>query len=470
MPEERKKCRLTELTGMPVITRVTGKKIGNVKDVLFDPESGKLDAVTVESSGFFSRKRRFILMGDIRSLGEDAIMLEDTRALKKPDGAPKEQRIVDEGFPLMGKMVITEDGTNLGNVSDVIIDPDDGTARMYEVSGGTFHDVGTGRRVFPIPRALVVGRDALIVPNATKEEMEAQEPGGLEAAYKQTAAGTAGLWDDIKAWWSKTTGRAASATAEREVSFALGKVAGSTVTDDMGNVIVDEGETITNVEVVRARASGKLHQLALAAGWGATKRGYESARGRVTEAARGHEEQFVLGKEVDRTIRDDDGQVIIWKGDVVTQDIVDRALETGKLEALTGSVAAGAARGAAQQVGDKTKEYAERGREFASGTVEKAGEAREAAGERKLTAQQREMALGKVSATDIIDRESNEVIRAGEIFTPMILDHLEEEDLLDKIRLSPLMGPERISAGGEAPVPRIELVVCREEERHPPHR
>lgn len=426
---------------MPIMTLETGRKLGNVKDIIFDPVAGRLEALTIESNGFFGPKRWFLLTENIRSIGEDAIMVDTGRALRNSDNARREADIVDLNNTLAGKTVVTENGDILGSVSDVYIDADTGKALRYEVSGGAVSDVGSGRRVFPVPEALVVGPDALVVPDSVENEMQAQEPGGLTAAYRGTAEGARDVWDDIKEWWAGVT----KSATDKEAEYALGKTAGSNVTDDAGNLIVAEGDEITERDVVRARVSDKVHQLALAAGWGATRKGYESARESVTKATQDQEAKYVLGKKSDRTIRDDQGNVIVFKNQTIDQEDIDQAKQAGKLGALTASVGAGGAKGAYQSV---------------KGGVTGAGEEY---GRRRLTTQQRDMAQGKVSAVDISDDEGNLLIAEGEMFTPMVLDKLENENRLDQIRLMPVMGPER--APGEIQVPRIELIV-RAEDAH----
>jgi hypothetical protein len=237
----------------------------------------------------------------------------------------------------------------------------------------------------------------------------------------------------------------------------LGKTAGSAVQDDYGNIIVAEGEEITDVTVTRARAAGKLHQLALAAGWGATRAGYETARERVTSATQERGEAYIVGKNVDRTIRDDEGTVIIWSGDTVTPEAAARARSAGKLGDMVRSVATSQLRSGSRQATQEAQGWL--------GSVrERAGAAGAEMGERRLTAEQREMASGKVAANDIVDKEGNIVIRAGEIFTPMMLSHLDEEGLLDQIHLKPVIEQDR--AAGEGGAPCIELVVRAEDVHH----
>lgn len=457
MADSDRKCRLTDLAKTPVVAKDTGRKLGTVKDVIYDPNAKQLDAVTLESRGFVGPSRWFLLQSDIQSVGSDAVMVETAEVLHRPRTVPHQRQVVREGVTLIGKSVMSESGTLLGRISDVIIDPHTGKASRYEISGGALRDVQAGRRSFPVPQAMLVGHDALIVPDSVEQQMAAEEPGGLAGAYKGTAEGAAGYGSRIRQWWDRTSRGAAKATAERESQFALGKTAGSTVLDDYGNVIVDEGEQITDDTVRTAKASGKLHQLALAAGWGATRGGYEAARQRITRATEDREQAYVIGKEVDQTIYDEDGSVILWTGAVVTQETAAEARRAGKLHEVAQAVAS-------SQMKTGSRNASEEAQGWLNTLKEKTGAAGTEMSQRKLSSQQRSMAQGQVSAVEITDREGNIVIREGEIFTPMMLAHLEEEDLLNQIHLKPTAGPEH--AAGQAGAPCIELIV-KAEESHP---
>src|SRR5438105_2598526 len=55
--------------------------------------------------------------------------------------------------------------------------------------------------------------------------------------------------------------KAAEAVAEQQVSFVRGKVAGKTVLDDAGQVIIEAGHVIDDAVIEHAYAYGKLHLL-----------------------------------------------------------------------------------------------------------------------------------------------------------------------------------------------------------------
>jgi hypothetical protein len=74
--------------------------------------------------------------------------------------------------------------------------------------------------------------------------------------------------DDVKGqitrFWQGLRKKTEETVARREIAFARDKVAGKTVTDDAGGVIVEAGHRIDDAVIERAAAAGKLHALAAA--------------------------------------------------------------------------------------------------------------------------------------------------------------------------------------------------------------
>ena len=160
--------RATEVEGRPVVT-LAGERVGEVKDVVFDSSQGKLLGFTLRGHGFFSRSRKDTLPWSmVRSLGRDAVMITGADVLQG------EEALVAEGVPddrnVLGNQVLTDTGTDVGKVVDVIIET--GVAAEivgYEVAASKA--LGTrGEHVFiPLPDTVAVSGTHLMVPAAALE-------------------------------------------------------------------------------------------------------------------------------------------------------------------------------------------------------------------------------------------------------------------------------------------------------------
>jgi uncharacterized protein YrrD len=157
--------RATEIEGRPVVT-LDGERVGDVKDVVFDSSHGKLLGLTLRSHRFFSGPRTDVLAwSDVGSLGRDAVMIRGEDALKE------EEALAAEGVPddrdVLGNQVLTDAGTDLGKVVDVIIETGT-TAQIvgYEVAASEALATNGEHVLIPLPDTISVSGEHLMVPTA----------------------------------------------------------------------------------------------------------------------------------------------------------------------------------------------------------------------------------------------------------------------------------------------------------------
>jgi uncharacterized protein YrrD len=150
-----------ELIGRPVVDGSTGDDIAEVKDVVFDAARGEITGLTLRRRGFLGRRLKEVLpVGEITSIGTDAVMIENADALTSPDDAPADMS-TNRKSNVLANEVITESGRTLGTVRDVIV-LGGRTPRVvgFEVGGGP---VGDG--LVPVGRHSAVSGSSLIVPD-----------------------------------------------------------------------------------------------------------------------------------------------------------------------------------------------------------------------------------------------------------------------------------------------------------------
>jgi uncharacterized protein YrrD len=160
--------RATELEGRAVVT-LAGERVAELKDVVFDSSRGKLIGFTLRGHGLFSRARGDILRwSKISSLGRDAVMILDEDALQG------EESLVAEGVSddrnVLGNQVLTDTGSDLGTVVDVIIDAGQ-TAEIvgYEVAASEVLATHGEHVLIPLPDTVAISGEHLIVPAAALE-------------------------------------------------------------------------------------------------------------------------------------------------------------------------------------------------------------------------------------------------------------------------------------------------------------
>jgi uncharacterized protein YrrD len=160
--------RASELEGRPIVT-FAGESPAEVKDVIFDSLNGALLGLTLRGHGLFSRSRKDVLpWSRVHSIGRDAVMIRDEGAFQGGASLPAEG--VPDNRNVLGDQVLTDVGTDVGRVVDVIIEAGvQGKIVGYEVEAS--EALATrGEHVFiPLPDTIAVSGEHLIVPAGALE-------------------------------------------------------------------------------------------------------------------------------------------------------------------------------------------------------------------------------------------------------------------------------------------------------------
>jgi uncharacterized protein YrrD len=156
--------RARELLGTPVVT-LHGDDVAEVRDVVYDSDRGELLGFTLNKRSWFGGKLRERLpVAEVHAIGRDAVMVASEDALVDAAAAPAPVADAQPERNVIGVSVLTESGTKVGEVTDVIVALGAGARAVgYEVTGGDAHDHTS--RFIPLPEQRAVSGDSLIVPD-----------------------------------------------------------------------------------------------------------------------------------------------------------------------------------------------------------------------------------------------------------------------------------------------------------------
>jgi uncharacterized protein YrrD len=156
----------SQIRGLPVVTVRGGEDVAEVRDVIYNPEAGRLVGVTLNRRGFLAGRRREVLPAEaIHAIGQHAVMVIDESSLVGPGDAPEDVARPATERNVLGDDVLTEGGTSLGTVTDlVLLVGSSGEVLGYQIDKAT-----GGQGYIPLPAQLSVSGVALVVPNLTQE-------------------------------------------------------------------------------------------------------------------------------------------------------------------------------------------------------------------------------------------------------------------------------------------------------------
>lgn len=167
--------KFSELKGRAVINLEDARKIGDVEDLMVEPESHHIVSVKVRTGMFHAAQ--VIPVADVKNVGGDAVTISIGSGTGNISGVPASnpggttatgsvatQQLI-EITSILGNQVVTDAGSMVGELRDVMLDWVDLTITGYEVhDGGIFAksqefgdtpDVRYGNKLITIPAQLL---------------------------------------------------------------------------------------------------------------------------------------------------------------------------------------------------------------------------------------------------------------------------------------------------------------------------
>jgi uncharacterized protein YrrD len=472
----------SDLIGKPVVTFDTGEQIDRIQDLIFDQNSNQLLGFLVDEGGWFS-SARVLPLQHVQSIGPDAVIVPAKSAVVSASSVPEINRILERNNVLKGTKIMTTDGRDLGTMADLYFDERTGVVEGYEVSGGLFADAYSGRSFVPAPQTLKIGEDVAFVPPETADLMEEQVggiQGALESAGDRLSETGAALGEKLEGATRSVSASLTNAAVDpaEQKAYVIGKTVDRDVIAPDGTLLVGKDQQVTPLAAEEAERQGVLDQLYRAAG-GSLTAGISDYTDRLVA---GGSVESAKGRRVQRAVRTDEGIIIAAPGQIVTEQVINRARthhkEAELLDAvgLSSSEAARARAGGAtaqagerlsaatRTAGDRLEEGTIRAREGASNlwdrVKEKVGEIQERS-EEEAHEHRIKSALGRPVNRVILDPQDNVILNVGEIITHQAIQQATAAGVLDillssvydkepEITSSEMRAPERGAASLEA--------------------
>ncbi len=119
--EDQEMPTVKEHVNKPVISTSDGKKLGKIKDLLLDPKLTKVTAVYLGGSGVLRRKKLMIERDKVQTCGMDAWLVARADVVVGPGDIVGSRDFVP-AKQLHGRQILSEGGTEIATVDDVILD------------------------------------------------------------------------------------------------------------------------------------------------------------------------------------------------------------------------------------------------------------------------------------------------------------------------------------------------------------
>lgn len=233
-----------DIVGLPVFSVVDGKEIGQVKDLVINPEEGAIEFLLVNGGNWYVGAR-VLPFRAVLGIGQHAVTTESDGQLTSVNESANASALLQRGIKVKGTKVLTRKGNLVGVVSEYEVDENNGKVTSLEFKN---LEGSSELGLIKASQVLTFGKDVLVV------DERIDKPAGSEVSPTISVFSKSGEP-------SPKDSDAARLFVEKQKQYLLGKMVTRDVKDDSGKVLISEGTTIDDLVLQTAELSGKLVEL-----------------------------------------------------------------------------------------------------------------------------------------------------------------------------------------------------------------
>lgn len=328
-----------EILGLPVISITEGRELGMSKTLLIDARNGKIAAVTIEDEDWY-RGVKLIPYESVIAIGDDAVTVTNSENILKLDEAGDYENLLDENIRIIDTKAITKTGTIQGKISELFIG-DDGKIEKCEITApdGTTTEIMADQISIFGKQVTVIDPDGEkkteFVAPPTPAAAPAPEPAPAEPAAPAPAAEAAPAEPPAAAPVETPAEEAAAPEPKaeeppkaEEAAPEPAPAAKEEPKKEAPKAAPAEAKPEPKKEAPKA-AKPAAPKAAPAA---------DAAKQAADKATEERHRRFLLGKKAARTIKMDNGIVIVEAGADITEEVLQKAKLANKFIELSMNV------------------------------------------------------------------------------------------------------------------------------------
>lgn len=301
-----------EILGLPIISITEGRELGMSKTLLIDAKNGSVAAITIEDEDWY-RGVKLIPYESVIAIGDDAVTVTNSENILTLDDAGDYEQLLDDNIRIIGTKAITKSGSIQGKISELYIG-DDGKIEKCEITApdGTTSDVTADQ-------ISIFGKQVTVIdPNAEKKnELTANAPKADVPSEKAAPKAEAPAPQAAPAPKAEAKPEAPKA----EPPKAEAPVKAPAKEEKPAAPKAPEKPAAPAVKPTPAPAPKADPK--------------QAAADKATEE---RHRRFLLGKKATRTIKMDNGIVIVEEGQDITEEVLQKAKLANKFIELSMNV------------------------------------------------------------------------------------------------------------------------------------
>lgn len=297
-----------EILGLPVISITEGRELGMSKTLLIDAKKGTVAAITIEDEDWY-RGVKLIPYESVIAIGDDAVTVTNSENILTLDDAGDYEQLLDDNIRIIGTKAITKSGSIQGKISELYIG-DDGKIEKCEITApdGTTSEVTADQ-------ISIFGKQVTVIdPSSEKKNEPVAAPAPAAAAPAKEAP-------------------APEAPAKEAVAAKEPAAPKAEVKTDLPKAAAEKPAAKPAPAPAAPKAPEKPAAPAPKPAPKADPK--QAAADKATEE---RHRRFLLGKKATRTIKMDNGIVIVEEGQDITEEVLQKAKLANKFIELSMNV------------------------------------------------------------------------------------------------------------------------------------
>ncbi len=154
-----------QLIGKPVMSLRTGSPVGTILEIILNPNNLKIEGWFVDDHS--RKQRRILLSQDVRDIIQQGFVVDDHDSLTEPEELIRLKSVLELGFELNGKPVVTESKHRLGKVNDYAFEKNAFFIQKLYVGQSILKSFSGGAAVVDRTQIIEINNRKIIVKEAT---------------------------------------------------------------------------------------------------------------------------------------------------------------------------------------------------------------------------------------------------------------------------------------------------------------
>lgn len=159
------------LKNIQVMSLRTGGSVGLTTDMIINPNNLRIEGWHVQDS--FGSKKLILVRTEVRDFSPQGVIINDHEVLAEANELVRLKPILNLGFQLIGKQVVSQSGKKYGKVSDFAVETESLFVKKIYTSQSILKNFTGGSISIDRTQIVEITKNQLIIEDATENASEA---------------------------------------------------------------------------------------------------------------------------------------------------------------------------------------------------------------------------------------------------------------------------------------------------------